>query len=238
MKGVIATRAPGVVVVDVSHGIPPQNVVAGALVLKAAAPYFPPRTIHVAVVDPGVGSARRPICIETAEALFVGPDNGLLSLAVPSDRVLRVVEIADERFMLSPRSRTFDGRDVFAPAAAALATGTAVVALGPAVAAFERLEIVAPTRDGAGVLGQVTYVDRFGNLATNIDGGTLPAQVHHVDVGSGRAIPLVRTYASAESGSPLALINSWGMLEIAVRDGDAHATLRLDVGAPIRVVPE
>jgi S-adenosyl-L-methionine hydrolase (adenosine-forming) len=237
MKGVIAMRAPGVVVVDLSHGIPPQNVLAGALVLRAAAPYFPPKTVHVAVVDPGVGSERRAICIETAEAVFVGPDNGVLSLAAPPDRALRTVAIADERFMLSPRSRTFHGRDVFAPAAAAVATGTSVCALGPALDDVHQLDLAVPTHDGTSVLGQVTYVDRFGNLATNIDAALIPARVDRVEIGNGRRrIPLLETYASTKPGSPLALLNSWGVLEIAVRDGDARVTLGLDVGAPVRIV--
>lgn len=236
MKGVIATRAPGVVVVDVSHGIPPQNVLAGALVLKAAAPYFPPKTVHVAVVDPGVGSERGAICIETAEAFFIGPDNGVLTLAAPPDRALRVAEITDERFMLSPRSATFHGRDVFAPAAAAVATGTPVTALGPEREEIDYIDLPVPTREGGTVLGQVTYADRFGNLATNVEATMLPAAVGHVDAGDGRPIPFLGTYAAAEPGAVLALVNSWGVVEIAVRDGDARATLGLDVGAPVRIV--
>src|SRR4030095_2049275 len=111
MKGVIATRAPGVPVVDVSHGIPPQDVLAGALVLRHAVPWFPRGTIHVAVVDPGVGRPRRALCVETETALLVGPDNGLLSLAAPPESVRRIVELTDERFLLAPRSGTFHGRD-------------------------------------------------------------------------------------------------------------------------------
>src|SRR5262249_54340263 len=133
MKGVIATRAPGVTVIDVSHGIPPQDVLAGALVLEHAVPYFPPGTIHVAVVDPGVGGSRRPMCCEPTTALRVGPDNGLLWLAAPARSVRRVVELTNEQVFLSPRSFTFHGRDVFAPVAAALALGADVGSLGRTV---------------------------------------------------------------------------------------------------------
>jgi S-adenosylmethionine hydrolase len=235
MKGVIAGRAPGVQVVDVSHGIPAQDVMAGALVLRAAAPYFPARTVHVAVVDPGVGSARRPICIETHDACFVGPDNGLLSLAAPRDRAVRIVEIADERFMLSPRSRTFHGRDVFAPVAAAVASGTPVATLGPERDDMIVLGLPLPVRDGDVIRGEIVYVDRFGNLTTNVDATMLPAAVDHVEIGGRRAIPFAPTYAAVERQALVALVNSWGLVEIAVRDGDARTTLAVGVGTPIVV---
>ena len=236
MKGVIAGRAPGVQVIDVSHGIPAQDVMAGALVLRAAAPYFPAGTVHVAVVDPGVGSARRPICIETREACFVGPDNGLLSLAAPRARAVRIVEIADERFMLSPRSSTFHGRDVFAPAAAAIASGIPVEALGPARDDMVAVELPLSVRAGDVIRGEVIYVDRFGNLATNVDAAMLPAAVDHVEIAGHRAIPFAPTYAAVERQASGALVNSWGLGEIAVRDGDARTTLAAGVGAPVLVV--
>jgi S-adenosyl-L-methionine hydrolase (adenosine-forming) len=237
MKGVIANRAPGVAVVDVSHGIPAQDVVAGALVLRAAAPYFPRGTVHVGVVDPGVGSARRAICVETADACFVGPDNGLLTLAAPRDRAVRVVEIVDERFLLSPRSATFHGRDVFAPAAAAVATGTPPAALGPEIAEPTVLHLPAPVRDRDAIRGEVVYVDRFGNLATNVEASLLDgAAVDHVEAAGHRAIPFAATYASVERHALVALVNSWGVLEIAVRDGDARAVLAVGVGTPLTVV--
>jgi S-adenosylmethionine hydrolase len=236
MKGVIATRAPGVPVVDVSHGVPPQSVLAGALVLRAAAPYFPPRTVHVAVVDPGVGTDRRAICIETADACFVGPDNGVLTLAAPLDRAIRVVEITDERFMLSPRSLTFHGRDVFAPAAAALATGTPLAELGPEQDEVDYVDLPVPARDGTSIHGEIIYADRFGNLSTNIEAAMLPADVDHVEIGGQSIVRFVATYAIVEPLELLALVNSWGMLEIALRNGDAAARLGVGVGAAVTVV--
>jgi len=236
MKGVIATRAPGVPVVDVSHGVPPQNVLAGALVLRAAAPWFPAGTVHLAVVDPGVGTARRAICIETAVAHFVGPDNGLLTLAAPPATARRIVEITNERHLLSPRSRTFHGRDVFAPAAAALAGGVATSELGPDVDGVVALDVPAPTRDADGVRGEVVYVDGFGNLATNIDASLLPATVAHVEIAGWNVGGVHDTYGAVEPGDLCALINSWNVLEIARRDGNARALLEVDVGAPVTVV--
>jgi S-adenosylmethionine hydrolase len=235
MKGVIASRAPAVQVIDVSHGIPPQDVVAGALVLRAAAPYFPARTVHVAVVDPGVGTARRPICIETRDACFIGPDNGVLSLAAPREAAVRVVEITDERFMLSPRSQTFHGRDVFAPAAAAVASGTSPAALGPERAETIALRLPQPVRDGNAIRGEIVYIDRFGNLTTTVDARILPASVDHVEIAGHRAIPFVAAYAAVERHALLALVNSWGLLEIAVRDGDARSVLAVGVGTPLTV---
>ena len=236
MKGVIATRAPGVQVVDVSHGVPRGNVLAGALVLRAATPWFPPRTVHVAVVDPGVGTARRAICIETAAACFVGPDNGVLSLAAPPSRAIRAVEIANEGCMLSPRSHTFHGRDVFAPVAAALANGLDVTGLGPTCPDVVELDLPVPIRQGRTLRGQVIYADGFGNLATNIEAAMLPAAVEHVEVGGQRIPGLSTTYGAVAAGELAAVINSWGVLEIAQRDGDARAALGVDVGASITVV--
>src|SRR5437773_11704410 len=131
-------------------------------------PYFPRGTIHVAVIDPGVGSARRPLCVETADAFLVGPDNGVLSLAAPPADVRRIVHLTAESFFLSPRSATFHGRDIFAPVAAALAAGTEPAALGPTVSRMERLDVPRPVSAGDGLRGQVIYVDRFGNPTTNV----------------------------------------------------------------------
>jgi S-adenosylmethionine hydrolase len=236
MKGVIATRAPGVQVVDVSHGVPAENVLAGALVLKAATPYFPRGTVHVAVVDPGVGTERSAICIETADACFVGPDNGLLTLAAPRDRVIRVSEITNERYMLSPISHTFHGRDVFAPAAAALATGIPPTSLGPEQTEIDYLDLPTPVPDGKAVRGQVIYADVFGNLATNIEATMLPPSIDHIEI-AGRSIRhFVPTYGAVGPGELLALVNSWGLVEIAQREGDARELLGASVGATVTVV--
>jgi S-adenosylmethionine hydrolase len=217
MKGVIATRAPGVPVVDVSHGIPPQDVLAGALVLRHAAAWFPAGTVHVAVVDPGVGSERRALCIETATGLLVGPDNGILSLVAPPAAMRRVVELREERYFVTPRSATFHGRDVFAPVAAALATGVDVDALGPRVDDPVRLPIPDPLRQGGLLRGQVIYVDHFGNLVTNLPGDAFPHAGVSISIGDARIRDVAVSYAAAARGSLVAVVNSWNLLEIAVQ---------------------
>jgi hypothetical protein len=238
MRGVIAARAPEARVIDLTHGIPPQDVLAGALVLRHALPYFPAGTIHVAVVDPGVGGPRRPLCVETAQALLVGPDNGLLSLAAPAAGVRRIVHLAEERFFLSPRSATFHGRDVFAPVAAALATGTDPGALGPEVAGMERLGVPPLVREGRRLRARVIYVDRFGNLVTNAaatDLGAFPAAGLSITIGPVTARGVVASYGAGRPGEPVAVVNSWGLLEIAVRDGSARAALGADVGTVVTI---
>ena len=233
MKGVIASRAPEARVVDVSHGIPPQAVLAGALVLRHAVPWFPPGTIHVGVVDPGVGGARRALCIETDVALLVGPDNGLLSLAAPAAAVRRIVELTDERFHLAPRSGTFHGRDVFAPVAAALASGVDPGALGPPRDEIVRLTVPEPLRRGATVQAEVIYVDRFGNLVTNLAGDSVARDRVSISIAGARIRGIAPSYAAAARGNLVAVVNSWNLLEIAVRDGSARERLGVTTGAPL-----
>lgn len=234
MKGVIATRAPDVRIVDVSHGVPPQDVLAGALVLRHAVDWFPPRSVHVAVVDPGVGSARRALAVEIDAGILVGPDNGVLSLAF-ADGIRRAVALTEERFFLPKRSHTFHGRDVFAPVAAALAGGTDLDALGPRIDDPVRLALPAIRRDGTRLHGEVIYVDHFGNLVTNVAATALPGDAGPVSI-AGVTLPRVdAAYADVDPGEPVAVVNSWGLLEIAVRDGSARAVLDADVGTPISV---
>ena len=237
MKGVIASRAPDVRVVDVTHGVPPQDVLAGALVLRHAVPYFPAGTIHVAVVDPGVGTARRPLCVETTRAVLVGPDNGLLSLAAPAADVRRILHLTNDKLFCSPRSGTFDGRDVFAPIAAAIASGTPLSTLGPVVPDMERLELATPVREGQRLHGEVIYVDGFGNLVTNVPEAALPAGGRcTIEVASTRIPGVAPSYSAVMPGTPVALIGSWGLLEIAVRNGSARSALKAAVGQPVVIV--
>jgi len=236
MKGVILGRAPDVRVVDVTHGIPPQDVLAGALTLRHAVPYFPAGTIHVGVVDPGVGTARRPLCVETAAGFLVGPDNGLFSLAAPADAIRRIVHLTDERFFLSPRSATFHGRDVFAPVAAALATSTPPAALGSIVEDMHRLDVPEPSVDGRAMHGQVIYVDHFGNLVTNVTSGALSKSADvSIRLRAAQLRGIAPSYGTARSGELVAVVGSWGLLEIAVRDGSARDRLGAGVGEPVVV---
>jgi len=235
LKGVIASRAPGVATIDVTHGIPPQDVLAGALVLRHAVPFFPRGTVHLAVVDPGVGSARRPLCVETDTAVLVGPDNGLLSLVAPATAIRRIVELTEERFFLTPRSGTFHGRDVFAPVAAAVATGTNPDDLGPRLSDLQRLTVPEPTRRGSALHGQVIYIDRFGNLVTNLPGRTFPPGRVSISIGQARIRGVSPSYAAVARDTPVAVVNSWDLLEIAVRDGSARERVGVGVGEPVIV---
>jgi S-adenosyl-L-methionine hydrolase (adenosine-forming) len=235
MKGVIAERAPGCTVIDVTHGIPPQDVMAGALALLQAAPYFPDRAVHVAVVDPGVGGPRLAIAIETERALFVGPDNGVLSLAAAAQAVRRIVALTETRFHLPCPSATFHGRDVFAPVAAALASGTPVDALGTPRETFVRLTIPAPVEGMQGTVGEIIHVDRFGNLTTNLSAARLIAASRRevTIVIGGRTAGMVVSYQDIPRGELGVVANSWGYLEIAARDASAAEMLRAARGTRV-----
>lgn len=238
MKGVILHINPTVCLVDLSHQVPAQDILAGALVLRSAVPFFPPGTIHLAVVDPGVGSARRAILIQTRNAFFVGPDNGLLSLAAPSETVERIVHLTNPQYFLPSQSHTFHGRDVFAPVAAHLSLGVAPERFGSTVPTMARLTLPPVRHEETGLTGSVIYVDHFGNLITNITETDLqPFSKEHllVSIGAVRIDGLVASYAAVEIGAWAALINSWGMLEIAVRNGSAARQLGVLPGQPISV---
>ena len=244
MKGVIATIAPEARVIDISHGVPPQSVVAGAMALKQSWRFFPKGTVFLVVVDPGVGSARKPIAIETrAGARFVGPDNGVMSLAANDAGISRIVELREPKYRLKNVSSTFHGRDVFAPAAAWLSTGTRLNSLGPAVDAMTQLALPTPTRRGNAIEGEVIYIDGFGNLVTNITGAMLEelaasfrASPLLVRIESGATMEIFQAYADAPTGAPLALPGSFELLEIAVRNGSAASFFELHEGAPVKVI--
>jgi S-adenosylmethionine hydrolase len=244
MKGVIASIAPATPVIDLTHGIPPQSIAAGALILAQSWCYFPPRTIFLAVVDPGVGTARLPIAIATRSgARFVGPDNGLLAIAATDAEITQIVELRAPRFRLPATSATFHGRDVFAPAAAWIARGTRLTALGPRLASIIPLATAASVSQGPGLLtGAVIYIDGFGNLVTNLSRGRVEAFAGRAPQGRlsvrlGRRPPirLCGTYGDAPAGTTLALFGSFGMLEVAQREGNAAKFFGAKVGATITV---
>lgn len=241
MKGVILCINPAARIVDLTHAVRPQDVRTAALVLRRAVPFFPPDTIHVVVVDPGVGSARRPLLIETEHGMLLGPDNGVLAPAasVLQRRVIR--DIQNEHYFRHPVSHTFHGRDIFAPVAAHLARGVAAADLGPAVDAMVELALPTPRCTPTAVAGEVVLVDRFGNLITNLDADTLarfPAQEVSVSIGGSRVAGLVSAYAAVGEGMPLAIVGSWDVLEIAVRNGSAAEMFAAGPGTPVSVVLE
>jgi hypothetical protein len=234
MKGVILDICPEATIVDVTHEVPPQDVRAGAFLLAEAAPYFPEGTVHVAVVDPGVGSARRPIAVETAKAHLVGPDNGIFQRYLCAAPLRRAVEIASPRYRRPDVSSTFHGRDLFAPAAAHLARGLDLAELGPPARDLAALALPLPRRAPGLLEGEVIHVDRFGNLITNLESQDLGA-VRAVEVPGASLAGLARAYADAEPGSLLALVGSGGLLEISMRDGSAAAALGAGRGARVAV---
>ena len=236
MKGVILKIHSDATVVDLTHGVPPQNVLAGALILRQAAPFFPPGSIHVAVVDPGVGSERRGLLVETRTQFFVGPDNGLLSLAAPEEEVVRTVHLTNPRFFLSPPSSTFHGRDVFAPVAAYLSAGVSLTDFGPQVATIERLCLPLPHQEKAKVVGEVVYIDHFGNLITNIPEHALlpfPRDRLFINIRGVQIRGLSFTYTAVTEGEFVGVVSSWGYLEIAVRNGSAARRTGSSVGEPV-----
>jgi S-adenosylmethionine hydrolase len=231
MKGVMLSEAPGATLVDITHDIEPQDIDSARLLLDRCWRRYPAGTVHLVVVDPGVGSARAAIAVECQRQYFVGPDNGVLSAALtgPEAKVVTLETPADA-------SATFHGRDVFAPAAARLARGTPFSDLGPP----HRSPVVhhdpepVPMQNGA-VAGEVVHADRFGNAITNLR-AALAGREAIVEVAS-RALPLVRTYADVAPGEPLALVGSSGRLEIAIRNGHATRVLGLARGARVILTP-
>jgi len=240
MKGVLLSLCPSATVVDITHEIPPQDIQAGAYVLCHASQWFPQGAIHVAVVDPGVGGARRAIAVRTRRHTFIGPDNGLLSRACARQRVLEVVQIADRRYALPEVSRTFHGRDIFAPAAGHLANGVPVSTLGPALSGWTQLPDLRPLISGDTMAGAVIHLDRFGNAVTNI-----PEPDFRAFVGASRweitarslaLAALSRSYDEVPSGAPLAIFGSGGELEISVNCGDAGNAFGIRRGDVVQVV--
>lgn len=232
MKCVIAGITPAPIV-DLTHQISPQDIAEGFLFLRGAMPYLPQDCVLAAVVDPGVGTARRAICVVTHRFLAVGPDNGLLSF-IPPEKRLNVFEITSPKYTLPDPSPVFHGRDIFAPAAAHLANGLVPGELGPKLAGMTELGWLAPQPAPDGMKGVVIAVDRFGNLITNIEGAAAPANAT-VTLESTRLGPIRRTYADVEEDTALALTGSSGFLEIAVRNGSAAKKFRAGKGAVVFV---
>lgn len=234
LRGIVLGICPRAQIVDLSHDVPAHDVMAGALILESAVPHFPRGTVHLAVVDPGVGSDRRAILIETDDFVLVGPDNGLLSLAAEASPRRCVVELDGSKYLRPDPSRTFHGRDVFAPIAAHAARGVSANELGRETAeSYMRISIPVPRRLEHSVEGQLIYVDRFGNLVTNVRIEDLLAfrgEEVSVTIAGVRIRGISTHYAAAREGSALAVWNSWGRLEIAVRNGSAVRHLRTRVG--------
>jgi S-adenosylmethionine hydrolase len=241
MKGVALQRCPGVPLVDVTHEVAPQDVMEAAFVLRQAVPYFPPGAVHLVVVDPGVGTERRPVALRAGERFFVGPDNGLFSLVLGEEEP-DAIAVLDEpdRWRTPDPSTTFHGRDIFAPAAEHLAAGGALADLGSPAEELQPLRWALPITDDQGIQGWTVHVDRFGNCITNVprtlfyehaDGRTAKCY-------AGGAIleGVSPTYGAVAEGEPLLVFGSSGFLEVAVSGGNAAKLLSIQKGDAVNVV--
>lgn len=236
MKGVIYQRCPQAHIVDLTHEIEPQNLRQAGYALADSWRYFPPGTFHVAVVDPGVGTDRAVIAAEVDGQTFIAPDNGLLTAVFEQCPPQVVRTVNNGAIFLKPLSRTFHGRDIFAPTAAALAAGMNFADVGPIADEWVSLDLpTASVRDNGMVHGAVIHVDRFGNLITNITGTSLPLMPRFTVNGHG-IVGLARSYAGVAAGEPLAIIGSTGRVEIAVNGGSAAAALSAGVDTPVTVI--
>ncbi|ELS05057.1 hypothetical protein Xen7305DRAFT_00047960 [Xenococcus sp. PCC 7305] len=240
MKGAIAKINPQLQVIDLTHEIPPQDLIAARFALLNAYRYFPENTVYVAVVDPGVGSDRRGIAIQFPHGWLVGPDNGIFSGILDVSPAIKAVELNNSQYWLIPNpSNTFHGRDIFATVGAYLAQGLSLESLGKTIA-LESLATLSLTELRVGetsIAGCIQYCDRFGNLVTNIPADLLGGQNWQIEI-SGQNIPVVKTYSDVAIAKPLALVGSHGYLEIAVNGGNAQQDLQLKVGEIILLLSE
>lgn len=240
MKGAILNVNRRATITDLTHEIARGDILAGAFGLLAGCRFFPKGTVHVAVVDPGVGSRRQAIAAQTEDYFFVGPDNGVLSLALLRGQIKSIHALENETYFLKPVSRTFHGRDIFAPVAAHLSRGVSIQKLGPRLQGFVKLAWPRPRSLEGEVQGEIVHVDRFGNLMTNIGAeslGVFGDKPCEVFAKRKRRCPIALFYSAVPAGRPLAVLGSTGYLEIAINGDSAAAKFRLRVGDRISVRP-
>jgi S-adenosylmethionine hydrolase len=240
MKGVILRINPHALLVDICHGVETHDIVAGAMALAHAYKYFSDGAIHLAVIDPGVGSDRQAIILETSGAYFVGPDNGLFSLIYEKETVVRIVAIENPKFMAPVVSRTFHGRDVFAPAAGFLSLGVSIDLFGPPVNPRRTIPPPQPRISTDMIEGEVIHVDRFGNLITNVSADQftrfIAGQNHEMWIAERKVSGPYGSYADGGEGQVFGIFGSAGLLEISMREVNAQRVLGLQRGAVIRIV--
>jgi S-adenosylmethionine hydrolase len=244
MKGIILGISPEANVVDLTHGIPPGNVRAGAFALMVSCRHFPTGSIHVVVVDPGVGSSRKILCVRTKRYTFLAPDNGILSWVLARQKPLEVRAVENDEYFLDEISMTFHGRDIFAPVAAHLSLGLATEEVGPKMPVDEIVTInfPVPRRERSRRLfGEVVYVDRFGNCITNVGPEDIADMNPHrvwIETSTVGVEGLSGSYADVTRGRPLGVLGSSGFLEIAVAGGSASERFGLKVGDAVTVSPQ
>jgi S-adenosylmethionine hydrolase len=236
MKGIILSRCPDARIIDLSHDIPPQNVRHAAFFLPEAIHWFPDDTLHVVVVDPGVGTDRAILYVEHAGKRLLVPDNGCWTWVRREQTPARVLRVTNSRYWLPGVSSTFHGRDIFAPVAGELCRGLDPVQLGPPVTEWVRLPWPEPRTEGDTCRGEVLFVDHFGNLITNVPGQSLPRWPVRVQVSGQEIIRCVSSYGQAAPGELVVLMSSRSLLEVAQAQGSAARTLDVGVGAPVLVI--
>lgn len=238
MKGVILSIAPSASIVDITHDIRPFDILDGAFTLSQAYPCFPKRTIHVVVVDPGVGSSRRPILVEAAGHFFIGPDNGVFSFILSREKS-RVRQIVNQTLFRQPVSQTFHGRDIFAPSAAHLASGTPPARFGKLISDPWIVSALDPVQTGKRFwTGIIVKVDRFGNLITNLPIDRFPSVLtrpFELLAGLERIDRLVPNFSAAPAGLPVVYVGSSGFLEVAINQASAAAHLKVAAGSPVEL---
>ena len=237
MKAVILSISPQAQIVDITHEIDKFNIRMGAYVLASAASYFPKKTVHVAVVDPGVGTPRRAIIVETRRNFYVGPDNGLMMLAAKKEHIIGVYQIDNPKYLLPKVSKTFHGRDVFAPAAAHLTAGIVPSDFGPQVQDYIVPDFTKPIQRNGELFGEVLHIDGFGNTISSISDeeltsvGICEGKMLQVKIGNKTVVlRFCLAYGEVDVGCPLVLVGSGGFLEVAVNQGSASRTFEAEVG--------
>ncbi len=243
MKGVIYKINDSATIVDISHGIESQNILEGAFIISKSYEYFPENTVHVVVVDPGVGSTRRPVLVSSFGHFFVGPDNGVFSMIIENDRCARVFEVTEQKYFLKSVSATFHGRDIFAPIAAFLSKGFSTGSFGSAIDDYTRIKIPAIERKQACVRGAVIYIDGFGNIITNIPRvvvdeliqmGISPSNIN-IEICGQKINGVRKSYADTKEGEPAVIINSFNLVEVFAYLGNAAKILKAHKGDLVEV---
>ncbi|MDD5618515.1 MAG: SAM-dependent chlorinase/fluorinase [Candidatus Omnitrophica bacterium] len=237
MKGVIFGINPSARVVDICHEILPQDIMGAAIALKTSYKYFPKDTVHVVVIDPGVGSGRLPILVKTKEYYFIGPDNGVLSLALEEEKIEGIICLNNHEFNLMPISGTFHGRDIFAPVAAYLSKGISYQLFGKGVKKYKKIELPKPKLSKRRISGEVIYMDRFGNLFTNIT-EDLKGKIKNptVRIRNKTMKGIKKSYASAKPNTLVAVWDSSRFMEVAVNLGSAQNKLGANIGDKVEVI--
>jgi len=238
LKGVILKINPDVTIVDITHHVAPFDLLDGALSIGSAYSYFPPKTIHVVVVDPGVGTERRPLLVSGQNQYFIAPDNGVLSLVYEREQNVAVRHANAEHYYLQPVSKTFHGRDVFAPIAAWLSKGYQTAGMGEEITDYKRFALPRPKPWDSGLRGVVMRIDSFGNLITNfreedLAGAVQDASLIRMQIGTHEVTHLVDTFAKGEAGVPIAYLGSSGYIEVALNKGNASKKLSVGRGAVV-----